>query len=282
MIELHAGPYSISVHPKGEGELTGSASLAPYLSGSGPKHAALELFLEAPVAAFEPMEEEQRLEGHWTTGRVGGEPCVRFWCGLVEEFALEARGHAGGVASVRVLERHPHQRHLGFLLSSPLRWLVAHRIAEDGGFLLHGAGIRNSSGASIAATGPSGAGKSTLGSFFLGENDFDVLTDETLALLPGESGWTAWGTPWCGMLEVANSSPASLSGLFFLEKTSSHRLSPISAGEAFSRIWSEVFVPPAAGALTVDAVERFLRQVPARVLGFRKDKSVVDFVRASL
>jgi hypothetical protein len=112
------------------------------------------------------------------------------------------------------------------------RLLVAYRLHEQGGAVLHGAGVVAGDEAMLFF-GVSGAGKSTVSRLAL-ERGGRVLSDDLNALVPQEGGAAVLqGLPFTGDLET--SGPATrhpLRGLFRLEKDVADRVVPLSRAEA--------------------------------------------------
>lgn len=277
-MKIQAGPFLVQL--TGCDRLERHESLHVYSPGTEFSE-ELSLEREAPRKLNQSLSVDDELPGQW---RVRNDGLVQFWCGETGQWALEAR-FSSDYRSVKVAaqEGNPKSEALAFHLGSPLKWMVIHRLAAKGGFLLHGVCLRSPAGSVILGTGPSGAGKSTLGSFFLPTLDWKVLTDETIAVIPANEGtWRAWGTPWSGMLGAVRNEGGPVDALFFLAKTKIHHIEPVERREAFRRVWSEVFPPPSDPTLSmglIGSVEEFILNVPVFELGFSKDPSVVEFLR---
>ncbi len=116
------------------------------------------------------------------------------------------------------------------------RVLVAYRLHEIGGAVIHGAAVVDEGGAFLFA-GPSGAGKSTVSRLGL-ERGRTVLSDDLNAILPnGDGGVTLAGLPFTGDLVGSGrgggtTSNFPLRALLRLEKDSSDSLRPLSRAEA--------------------------------------------------
>ena len=106
------------------------------------------------------------------------------------------------------------------------RVLVAYRLHEIGGAVIHGAAVVDGDEAFLFA-GPSGAGKSTVSRMAL-ESGRTVLSDDLNALLPGP---ILAGLPFTGDLERGDRGRHPLRALFRLEKDIDDRLLPLSRAE---------------------------------------------------
>lgn len=114
------------------------------------------------------------------------------------------------------------------------RILVAYRLHELGGAVIHGAGLV-AAGEGLLFAGPSGAGKSTLSRMGL-ERGVKVLSDDLNALLPpDEHGRVRLaGLPFTGDLEGGDGAVVPLRGLYRLEKAPEDSLRPLSRAEALA------------------------------------------------
>ena len=113
------------------------------------------------------------------------------------------------------------------------RILVAYRLHELGGAVIHGAGLV-ADGEGFLFAGPSGAGKSTTSRMGL-ERGLTVLSDDLNALLPGEDGRVQLaGLPFTGDLERGDGSVVPLRGLYRLEKDPEDSLRPLSRAETLA------------------------------------------------
>lgn len=107
------------------------------------------------------------------------------------------------------------------------RVLVAYRLHEIGGAVIHGSAVVDGDQAFLFA-GRSGAGKSTVSRMAL-ESGRTVLSDDLNALLPGP---VLAGLPFTGDLDRGERGQYPLRALFRLEKDTDDRLLPLSRAEA--------------------------------------------------
>lgn len=156
-------------------------------------------------------------------------------------------------------------------LETLLTAIIAGRLLDEGGCLLHAAALIGPDGARVFF-GPSGSGKTTVATL-VGES---VITDEITALRRTASGWRVSGVPWRGSrLE------ADLDGVFRLRKgpaTSFRRLGP---GAAARELLGSAFLPRADGA----EIARFLEiagdlvgTVPCWEMTFAPERAFWDAV----
>lgn len=119
-----------------------------------------------------------------------------------------------------------------------LRCVVAYRVLELDGVLLHSAGAVDGARAHVLF-GRSGAGKTTAARQSLAA-ERTVLSDDLNAVLPGQGGFVAASLPFSG--ELGSSSPphttAPLAGLYRLEKRAVDTLQPLSRAQALASLVS--------------------------------------------
>jgi len=112
-----------------------------------------------------------------------------------------------------------------WLVDSLLRIVVGLMLAERGGLLVHGSGVRVGGGV-LVCFGPSGVGKTTVAR---SAEAADVLCDEMIALLPDGR---ALGTPFHGDYPVCAPLSGPLLALVRLVQGPTDRLEPLSPAVA--------------------------------------------------
>ena len=141
-------------------------------------------------------------------------------------------------------------------------------------------------GRAILFCGQSGAGKSTTARLWRRhEKRARLLSDDRLILRPRRRSVRVFGTPWHGDGGFASPGSAPLAALFFLRHGRTTRISPLSRGEAASRLFTRSFPPPwdrEGVARTLDACADAAALVPAFELAFRPDRSAVAAVREAI
>ncbi len=154
---------------------------------------------ESGVNALIPPGDEKPTRSFWTNG-------------------------AGYIVGRRVVAQYdPTEHRIDILVPGPehvsaaavaVRFALAVELAEQGGFFLHCAGLVDK-GAAYLFFGPSDSGKSTMAE--LADADA-VLSDEAVIVKKNGSDWTAYGTPFSGMLEVGENTAAPLAAFVKLTK----------------------------------------------------------------
>ena len=146
--------------------------------------------------------------------------------------------------------------------------LCALALPHQGGFLLHGAGIRDRSGEqAVAAFGPSGAGKSTLCQDF---PDSRILNDELLAVVLDANSATVHSTPFSGTLDVPRQNAGlTLAALVSLGQGPHCAVEVLSPSEGFAALLSCAAVPTGAHETerrVFELVHRLVERAPPRRL----------------
>ena len=177
-----------------------------------------------------------------------------------------------------------------YAIDSVLRILHTLLLAEEGGFLLHGASaIRN--GKAFLFSGRSGAGKTTISR--LAPGDVTLLTDEISYIRRAAHGLdrrdarpctdhVAYGTPFAGELaKVGDNVSAPIAALYFLEKAAENRIGPMGSAEALQRLMRNILFFAEDERLVrqvFEAAGDFLSRVPAYRLEFAPDARVWELI----
>ena len=156
-----------------------------------------------------------------------------------------------------------------------LRLLTAHRLLEEGGALLHSAGVSDGESAWLLL-GPSGAGKTTASRLCLAGGG-TVLSDDLNAVLFGEGGARLRKLPFTGDLgERAGGGPRSvpLRAVLRLAQGEEEGLRPLSPAAALaSLVAAAPFVnrDPFRREALLAVLERLARAVPAWEVTFSRE-----------
>jgi hypothetical protein len=169
-----------------------------------------------------------------------------------------------------------------FALDSLLRVLWSTFLSLEGGALVHSCGLRHGDGA-LVFPGISEAGKSTLARKM--EDPDDVLSDELVALRPGDDGvWRAHGTPFWGDFQRGGISLRSwpLRGVGFLKQGENVGVEPLTSAEATLRLL-ECFICFQVDAETAQRnlaiAAQLCQETRCFELQSRRDSPVAEIVR---
>ena len=151
-----------------------------------------------------------------------------------------------------------------------LRTVTAHRALEQGGFLLHGAGLVRAGKAHVFF-GPSGSGKTTV--TLLSPNDL-VLGDDLILIREGEGGYEACSVPFRGLYREPPETDRSfpLAGFYRLVQHPSDSLEPLPPGRGAAELMGSLpfVMEGGGGARALQAVSEAVSRVPVYRLRFRK------------
>ncbi|HEV2853243.1 MAG TPA: hypothetical protein VHC97_10610 [Thermoanaerobaculia bacterium] len=163
-----------------------------------------------------------------------------------------------------------------------LRVLTAHRLLEEGGALIHSAGITDGERAWLLL-GPSGAGKTTASRLCL-ERGASVLSDDLNAVRLGEDGARLERLPFTGDLGDRSGGPSlhPLRAVLRLNKGTVEGTRPLTpAGALAGLVAAAPFVnrDPWRREALLAVLERLARSVPAWELTFSLGGRVWDILR---
>lgn len=165
------------------------------------------------------------------------------------------------------------------VLENFFRILVAYRLAEAGGALLHSAGVVDGREARLFL-GRSGAGKTTISRHALATGR-RVLSDDINGLLPGSSRPVVRGLPFAGDLGHTTGGEHPLAGLHRIEQAQEHHLQTVASASAVA--WLTTCAPyvnadPYRSDRLIANLEKAVRSVPLEVLSFARDCDFWDLL----
>lgn len=154
------------------------------------------------------------------------------------------------------------------------------RLAREGGFLLHAAGLVSQKHGYVF-TGPSGAGKSTIAQIFA-DRQASVLSDERVVLRFENGGIMIHGSPWVGSGAYATNVSAPLTALYVINHGQGrHCIAPLTPSSAVSQLLQQSFLPHWDGAgmeHTLDLLVSLVTHVPCKTLAFLPQPDIVDVI----
>jgi len=159
-----------------------------------------------------------------------------------------------------------------------LRTVFALAVFNAGGLLLHAAGIVHNQFAYLFS-GHSGSGKSTVTQLISLEN---ALNDDLVLLLPKETGWVAYATPfWNAGMEKRNRPSARVAGVFSLVQDTRDFLLRMDKSHTVAELVSNVPVIPANinwGKELLLRCESLAKELNAYELHFQKKHSFWELI----
>jgi hypothetical protein len=272
-IDFAGGPYRIDGLTSAQAELLRAHFGALVVGGEGGGAPAVTAIVE-PLARDDHAPADTRgweyaLDFDYRPDR------VRFagW-GLVGE--LDAPVTRGTLATTA----DASDRFVG-VVENFFRVVVAYRLVECGGALLHSAGIVDGSGARVFF-GASGAGKTTLCAHGAATGR-EVLSDELNALWPTERGVVVEKLPFAGDFGGAAGARAAFPalGLYRIAHAARTRLSPLTPAEALGALVAAspfVNADRHRNARLLRALGELAAAIPVRALGIALHESVWDIL----
>lgn len=124
-----------------------------------------------------------------------------------------------------------------------LLWLLAPeaRLLEHERLLLHASSVILD-GKAYVFCGPAGIGKSTHAALWAACFDAVPLSGDRTVLQRTETGFLAYGSPFCGSSEICVQASAPLGGLCVLAQAAENRMERLSASEAFRLLYAQTTV----------------------------------------
>jgi hypothetical protein len=160
--------------------------------------------------------------------------------------------------------------------------LMMHRLANEGGSIIHCALIERG-GSAVICPGVSGAGKTTLCRQLAGRPDFRVLSDDRAVVRRSGDGYRAYGTPWPGEGAFAVNQGLPLAGIGFIQQraaAATERIPPRQAIHRLVRVASVPWFDREAGPAVFDGLADLCGRVPTWLLSVPPDPSAGAAVEA--
>jgi hypothetical protein len=230
-LDLPGGPYRLlGLSPAQEG---GVRATFPGSVGAGAATGSIPILLlrraGADFLAVDVRGWEYGLDFDWA-------PAAVRLAGLGLVGRLDWRADGQGMCGALWTPEDGGERFPG-VFENFLRVLVAYRLLEIGGVVLHSAGVVKD-GAAFLFLGRSGAGKTTVARLSLARGA-DVLSDDLNALVAGVAGVAGCAVlklPFTGDLgeRRAVRAPVPLGGLLRLEQDTADALAPLSRAETLA------------------------------------------------
>jgi len=183
---------------------------------------------------------------------------------------------------VRLIERRPRAGGASLLSLGAGELVVRTRILFGRGIVLHACGIEDR-GSALVFVGHSGAGKSTLARLWSAVVGAAPINDDRMAVRLFKGGARAYGLPWGGSAGLARNRRLVLRALFLLEQAAAHEAIPLARQAALPLLLARGFLPFWDRDLMARAVavaEALLQNVPAYLLRWKLDPSVIQLIRS--
>lgn len=178
---------------------------------------------------------------------------------------------------------HPGGQHqFAAILENALRIMVAYRILDLGGILLHSNAIVQG-GKSVVLFGHSGAGKSTTAAI-AAKLGCAIISDDLNAIVPETAGWSVNSVPFSGSFSstpLPRIDKAPLHALYRLRQADFDSSSPSSAAEAVMLLFGNAaFVngDPYRALRLLSILSELASDVPVSDLYFKPEAGFMDIV----
>ena len=128
--------------------------------------------------------------------------------------------------------------------------------------------------------GHSGSGKTTIAKIFL--KQVKLLNDDQAVIRKKRNNFCLFGNPWYGETGKISPDSAPLGTIFFLHKAKENRLKVANKKEAVLALFGCAIKPLIDrewAEKTLELCEEMAEKVPCYHLYFKKDKSVVEFLK---
>ena len=158
-------------------------------------------------------------------------------------------------------------------------------VIKKDGIFSHAMGVKEINKNGFLFVGKSETGKSTLAEIYHKYSKATVLNDDRIIVRKINNKFYIYGSPWHGDFSDYLESQidrAKLKSILFLQKSQENSIEPVSRSEAFKLLYPAMF-PTFWDRGGIKVISMFLAdllsKVPCFRLKFKKDKSVIGFVR---
>jgi len=158
-------------------------------------------------------------------------------------------------------------------------------VTKKDGIFTHAFGVKDTRKSGLLFAGKSGSGKTTLAKIYHKHSKAIVLNDDRIIVRRKNDNFYIYGSPWHGDFSdylMSRIESARLKHIFFLRKSKENSAKPISMSRAFKFLYPAMF-PTFWDREGMEMISIFLTDLLSKVtcfrLKFKKNKSVIDFVR---
>jgi energy-coupling factor transporter ATP-binding protein EcfA2 len=158
--------------------------------------------------------------------------------------------------------------------------LMINYLAQGRGVIIHCCGIEKD-GEGILFIGESGAGKSTMANLWNADGGIEILSDDRVIVRKSGEDFRMYGTPWHGEAQFVSPRGVKLKKMFFLRHAGQNEVHPLSGAESVQQLLKCSFPPfwDATGMnFTLDLFTDLATVVPCYGLGFKPDRSAIDYI----
>ena len=149
-------------------------------------------------------------------------------------------------------------------IAVPLNQSFRYRITYCRGIMMHASAVI-CNGKAILFTGVSGAGKSTQARLWNEYAGAAVLNFDQVLIFPKKDPMVVCGTPWAGKENLYVPGKYPLGAIVLVEKAGNNKVTELSKGEAFSRIYLNNYLYPLNEEIEnryCDSISRLVAEIP--------------------
>jgi hypothetical protein len=158
--------------------------------------------------------------------------------------------------------------------------LMVNYLAQGRGVIIHGCGIKQDD-RGLLFVGESGAGKTTMARIWSRESDVEVLSDDRTLIRKKDDHFVMYGTPWHGEGKFGSPGSVKLDQIFFIKHAQENSILKSNNAHSVTQFLQCSFPPfwDAAGMeYSMDVFSDLVAAAPCRMLSFKQDGSIIDFV----
>ncbi|OGW83550.1 MAG: hypothetical protein A2987_04065 [Omnitrophica bacterium RIFCSPLOWO2_01_FULL_45_10] len=167
-----------------------------------------------------------------------------------------------------------------------LQIILISYLSKKDGLFVHSFGLRDIDGKGLLFVGQSKSGKSTSARIWHGNSDANIFSDDRIILKKIEQEFFIFSSPWHGDFNAYvkhNEDRALLKKIFFIRhspKNIAYRLNPKEAFEALYPNIFPTFWDRDSMKKQIKLCHELVARKKAYKLGFKKDKSIISYIRS--
>jgi len=165
-------------------------------------------------------------------------------------------------------------------LGPTIELLMVNYLAQGRGVILHGCGIKHDD-CGFLFVGESGAGKTTMAKIWSQESDVEVLSDDRTIVRKKDGHFVMYGTPWHGEGKFGSPGSVKLDQIFFIKHAGVNSILESNKAHSVTQFLQcsfPTFWDSAGMEYSMDVFSDLAATIPCRMLSFKPDAGIVEFV----